>query len=122
MQFESFSMHIERDAALNMKFSTIEFLSPNKRLTGTGTMTYLKDTSFEKWPFQFEFRLAGKDFMAQLLNELHVLSGTQDDKGYYPMSVAFPVTGTVEKANNGLWKILLSTAARAGLEGLLRPR
>jgi len=122
MQFDSFSMHIERDAALNMKFTGIEFLSPNKRLSGAGTMNYLKDTPFKSWPFQFEFKLAGKEFMAQLLNEVRVLSGTQDEKGYYPMSVAFPVTGTVDKVNNGLWKILLSTAARAGLEGLLRPR
>lgn len=122
MQFDSFSLRLERDAALNMKFTGIEFLSPTKRLTGLGTMNYVKDAPLQSWPFQFEFKLAGKDFMAQLLNEVRVLSGTQDEKGYYPMSVAFPVTGTVDKVNNGLWKILLSTAARAGLEGLLRPR
>jgi hypothetical protein len=120
MQFESFTLKVERDAALNMKFTAIEFLSPNKRLTGTGSLNYVAGASFEQWPFQFEFRLAGKDFMAQLLNEARVLSGNQDEKGFYPMAVTFPVSGTAANVNNGLWKILAGTAARAGLESLLR--
>jgi hypothetical protein len=120
MQFETFSLKIERDAALNMKFSNIEFLSANKRLTGTGSLSYVEGAAFDQWPFQFEFKLAGKDFMAQLLNEARVLSGTQDEKGFYPMAMAFPVSGTAAKVNNGLWKILAGTAARAGLEGFLR--
>ena len=120
MQFDTFSLKVERDAALNMKFTAIEFLSPNKRLSGTGTVNYVQGASFENWPFQFEFKLAGKDFMAQLLNEARVLSGSQDEKGYYPMAVSFPVSGTTSKVSNGLWKILAGTAARAGLEGLLR--
>ncbi len=120
MQFDTFALKVERDAALNLKFSTIEFLSPNKRLVGTGSMNYVAGAPYDQWPFQFEFRLAGKDFMAQLLNEARVLSGQQDEKGYYPMAVTFPVSGTANKVSNGLWKILAGTAARAGLEGLLR--
>src|SRR5206468_2733132 len=109
-----------RDTSLNIKFTAIEFLSPDKRLTGAGTMNSVKGSSFEQWPFQFEFKLAGKDSMAKLLNDIHILAGTKDEKGYYPMAVTFPVNGTIEKANNGLWKILAETAARAGIEGFLR--
>ena len=120
MQFDSFTLKVERDAALNMKFTTIEFLSPSKRLTGTGSVTYVKNAPADQWPFQFEFKLAGKDFMAQLLNEARVLSGTKDEKEYYPMAASFPVSGTAAKVNNGLWKILAGSAVNAGLEGLLR--
>ncbi len=120
MQFDSFALRVERDAALNLKFTAIEFLSPTKRLSGTGAMQYVEGSSFENWPFQFDFKLAGKDFMAQLLNEARVLSGAQDDKGYYPMATSFPVSGTASKVSNGLWKILAGTAARAGLESFLR--
>jgi hypothetical protein len=120
MQFETFSLKVERDADLNMKFSNIEFLSVTKRLTGTGSVNYVKGAPYDSWPFQFEFKLAGKDFMAQLLNEARVLSGAKDEKGYYPMAVSFPVSGTAANVNNGLWKILAGSAARAGLEGLLR--
>lgn len=120
MQFENFTLKVERDAALNMKFTAIEFLSPNKRLTGTGSVTHVKDAPFDQWPFQFEFKLAGKDFMAQLLNEARVLAGTKDEKGYYPMAASFPVSGTAAKVNNGLWKILAGSAVNVGLESLLR--
>lgn len=120
MQFETFALKVERDATLNMKFTTVEFLSPSKRLTGTGSVKYVEGATFDSWPFQFELRLAGKDFMAQLLNEARVLSGEQDDKGYYPMAVTFPVSGTAGRVSNGLWRILAGSAARAGIEGLLR--
>ena len=64
-------------------------------------------------------RLAGKDYMAQLLNQARVLSGQQDEKGYYPMAVPFTISGTADKVSNGLWKILLESAAQAALGGFL---
>lgn len=119
MKFDSFSLKVERDAALNFRATTIEFLSPSKRLTGRGALTYREGAPFDAWPLELEFRLAGKDFMARLLNEARVLSGEQDEKGYFPMAVPFTVNGTLAGVNNSLWKVLAGSAARAGLEGLL---
>ena len=119
MKFDRFTLKVERDAALNFRATTIEFLSPSKRLTGRGAMTYREGAPFDTWPLELEFRLAGKDFMARLLNEARVLSGQQDDQGYYPMAVPFTVNGTLASVNNSLWKVLAGSAARAGLEGLL---
>jgi len=119
MKFDSFSLKVERDAALSFRTTAIEFLSPTKRLTGRGTMTYREGVPFDEWPFELEFRLAGKDYMARLLNEARALSGQEDERGYYPMAVPFTVNGTVSRVNTSLWKVLAGTAARAGLEGLL---
>ena len=119
MKFDSFSFKVDRDAALNFRATNIEFLSPSKRLTGRGALTYREGAPFEAWPLELEFRLAGKDFMARLLNEARVLSGEQDEKGYFPMAVPFTVNGTLAGVNNSLWKVLAGSAARAGLEGLL---
>jgi uncharacterized protein involved in outer membrane biogenesis len=119
MQFDQFTLKAERGADLNLKVSTLEFLSPTKRLTGGGSVDYKPGVPFDQWPFAFQVRLAGKDYMAQLLNQARVLSGQQDDKGYYPMAVPFAVSGTAEKVNNGLWKILLESAAQAALGGFL---
>lgn len=119
MQFDRFTLKVERDAALNFRATTIEFLSPSKRLTGRGAMTYREGTPFDAWPLELEFRLAGKDYMARLLNEARVLSGEQDDQGYFPMAVPFKVNGTLARMNNSLWKVLAGSAARAGLESLL---
>jgi hypothetical protein len=119
MQFDQFTLKAERGADLNLKVSTLEFLSPTKRLTGSGGVEYRAGAPFDQWPFAFQVRLAGKDYMAQLLNQARVLSGQQDDKGYYPMAVPFTVSGTADKVSNGLWKILLESAAQAALGGFL---
>ncbi|MFM8334638.1 MAG: hypothetical protein ACKODK_03685 [Opitutaceae bacterium] len=116
MKFDGLTVKVERDAALNLNVNTIEFLSPTTRLTGKGRVTHVAGKGFEQWPLQFEFRLAGKGYLQQLLNEARVLSGQQDDKGYAVMGDAFTVGGTASGVTTNLWQII----ARAGLGGLLR--
>lgn len=116
MKFDGLTVKVERDAALNLNVNTIEFLSPTTRLTGKGRVTHVAGKSFEQWPLQFEFRLAGKGYLQQLLNEARVLSGQQDDKGYAVMGDAFTVGGTASGVTTNLWQII----ARAGLGGFLR--
>ena len=116
MKFDGLTLKMERDAALNLNVSTIEFLSPTTRLTGRGRITHVAGKGFEQWPLQFEFRLAGKGYLQQLLNEARVLSGQVDDKGYATMGDAFTVGGTAGAVTTNLWQIV----ARAGLGGFLR--
>ncbi|HVS52573.1 MAG TPA: hypothetical protein VHD62_09470 [Opitutaceae bacterium] len=120
MAFDTLTMHVERAADLTMKFTNVEFLSPSTRLTATGTVAHQPGAALADLPFQFDVKLAGKEHMAQLLNRVGALSGTQDDKGYYPMAVSFPVNGTLNKVNNGLWKILAQTGVRSVLGGFLK--
>ncbi|MFM8617567.1 MAG: hypothetical protein ACKOE8_02410 [Opitutaceae bacterium] len=116
MKFDGLTVKVERDAALNLNVNTIEFLSPTTRLTGKGRVTHVAGKGFEQWPLQFEFRLAGKGYLQQLLNEARVLSGQLDDKGYAVMGDAFTVGGTASGVTTNLWQII----TRAGLGGLLR--
>lgn len=116
MKFDGLTLKVERDAALNLNVSTIEFLSPTTRLSGRGRITHVAGKGFEQWPLQFEFRLAGKGYLQQLLNEARVLSGQVDDKGYATMGDAFTVGGTAGAVTTNLWQIV----ARAGLGGFLR--
>ncbi|MEY4687186.1 MAG: hypothetical protein RIR76_1209 [Verrucomicrobiota bacterium] len=116
MKFDGLTVKLERDAALNLNVNTIEFLSPTTRLAGKGRVTYVEGKGFEQWPLQFEFRLGGKGYLQQLLNEARVLSGELDDKGYATMGDAFTIGGTASGVTTNLWQII----ARAGLGGLLR--
>jgi hypothetical protein len=119
MAFDSFAMHVDRAADLNLNVTKMEFLSPSKRVTGTGKVTYKAGAPINQWPFDFTVSIAGKDYMAQLLNRLHALSGQPDENGYYPMAFSFPVSGTLTKVQNGLWPLLAKTAAGAALGGFL---
>ena len=124
MPFDRFTMHVDRGRDLNLNLTTLEFISPVTRLTGSGTIQHQKDVRIANQPLHLELQLAGKGHMAVLLGKLNLLGGKQDDEGYTPMSSPFVIAGTPSNPDSSqLWKIVGSAAARAiipGLQGLLR--
>lgn len=121
MAFDTFTMKIERGADLNLRLTTIEFLSPSMRLNGTGSITHQAGVPIQNQPLELQLKLAGKAHLAQLLNRIGALNGTPDDKQYYPMSTPFVLTGSAAQVNSGdLWRILGGAAARAAAGAFLR--
>lgn len=121
MAFDTFTMKIERGADLNLRLTTVEFLSPSMRLSGTGSITHQAGVPIQNQPLELQLKLAGKAHLAQLLNRLGVLNGTPDDKQYYPMSTPFTLSGSAAQVNSGdLWRILGGAAARAAAGAFLR--
>jgi hypothetical protein len=117
MPFDQFKMHLERGADLNVKLSSLEFISPTAHLTGTGTIQYQPGVPLTGQPLQVQLQLAGKAELATVLNRLRLLSGQQDAQGYYSMSSPFSVTGTLAKPNSSqLWKMVAGAAAGALLQ------
>ncbi len=117
MAFDKFSLHVERGADLNLKLTNLEFISPNKRITGTGGITFQKDVPIDQQPMQISVQLAAKDQFAVVLNRLRLLKNEQDDKGYYLMSESFSVGGTAANPDS---KALWAMVAKAGVGALLR--
>lgn len=121
MPFDKFSARVERGADLNLKLTSLEFVSPAVHLTGSGTVQYRRGVPMVAQPLQVRLQLAGKAEMATVLNRLHLLSGKTDAEGYYLMSSPFEVTGTLEKPDaRQLWRMAGETAARAAIGRLLR--
>jgi hypothetical protein len=99
---------------LNLNLTSLEFISPETRLTGHGTIQYQKGVSIADQPLHVEMQLAGKDHLAFLLGKTNLLGGQQDDKGYSMMSAPFVIGGTPSKPDSSqLWKIVGSAAASA---------
>jgi len=84
MPFDRFTMHVDRGRDLNLNLTTLEFISPVTRLTGSGTIQHQKDVRIANQPLHLELQLAGKGHMAVLLGKLNLLGGKQDDEGYTP--------------------------------------
>ena len=114
MPFDHFTMHVNRGADLNLNLTSLEFISPETRLTGHGTIQYQKGVSIADQPLHVEMQLAGKDHLAFLLGKTNLLGGQQDDKGYSMMSAPFVIGGTPAKPDSSqLWKIVGSATASA---------
>jgi hypothetical protein len=117
MKFDRFSAHVERDAALNLKLTALEFLSAGTRITGTGSIEHQPGVPIDRQPLHVEVQLAGKEHMALLLHRLKLLGGKTDDQGYTLMSRPFIIKGTAAKPDaSQLWTIVGEAAA----SGLLR--
>ena len=114
MPFDHFFMHVNRGADLNLKLTSLEFLSAATRLTGSGTIQYRKGVSIADQPLHVEMQLAGKEHMAVLLGNVYLLGDKKDDKGYALMNSPFVIGGTPANPDSSqLWKIVGSAAAAA---------
>ncbi len=113
---------------MNLRLTSLEFISPSIRLTGSGTIKYQKGVRMADQPLHVDLQLAGKEHMAVLLGKLNLLKGQTDEKGYSPMGSPFVVGGTPAHPDSSqLWKIVGSAAASAAapaaaraLDGLFR--
>ncbi|OIR04384.1 putative assembly protein [mine drainage metagenome] len=107
LPFDTFTLHAERGADLNLKVTKLEFLSPDTRVTGSGQITYQAGVPIQNQQMSFTLQLAAKDQMAYLMNRANLLSGQTDDKGYNTMSSTFTLSGTPVKPNSSdLWSII----------------
>lgn len=114
LTFESVKMKVERGADLDVKLTSLEFVSPTSRVTGTGTIAYQEGVPLTKQPLRLQLALAGKGALAQILNRVGMLTGQQDEREYYTMSRAFSISGTPLSPDSGdLWRFVTEAALRA---------
>ncbi len=117
MRFERFTMKVERGADLNLRLTTLEFLSPNKRITGSGSIAYQADVPISRQPLTLNLNLAGKDSFALLLNRAGILGTTPDAQGYTPLTSGFAITGTPARPDSGQFWAMVTRAAAGRLLG-----
>lgn len=114
LKFDQFKIRVERGADLNIKFSTIEFVSPTLRLSGSGNLIAQKDTNLEDQPMHIVLAMGGKGRMAQLLDKAGLLSGETDAQGYSLLQQTFSIRGTPTNPDaNAFWRLVSEAGIRA---------
>ena len=113
MPFDSVVVQGERIADGTLSLKSLEFLSPEVHLTGSGRVDLRPGVTIEKSPLALQLQLAGKNRVAGALDKLHQLDGKKDPKGFYLMHTPFSLGGTVEKPDSSeFWKsITMNTAS-----------
>lgn len=114
LKFDQFKIRVERGADLSLKFSTIEFISPTLRLSGTGNIAAREGTELANQPMNIVLTMGGKGTMAQLLGKAGLLGGETDAQGYSMIKQKFTVGGTPTNADsNALWRLVTEAGLRA---------
>ena len=113
MPFDSVVIQGERVSDGTLALKSLEFLSPEVHLTGSGRVDMRPGVPLEKSPLALQLQLAGKNRVAGALDKLRQLDGRKDAKEFYLMQTPFSLSGTVEKPDSSeFWKsITLNTAS-----------
>lgn len=115
--FDSIKLHVERGADLKFKLTSLEVLSPDLRITGSGSVAATKTEDIQNAPMNIVLQLGAKAQLGYLLQRVRMLGATKDEKGYQLMSRTFNVGGTPSKPDSSsLWTIL-GEAALGGVLG-----
>jgi hypothetical protein len=111
--FDSVTISADRALDGTVSVKSLEFISPELHLSGTGRLEMRPGVALEKSPMALQLQLAGKNRVAEALNKAKQLDGKKDNKDFYMMHTPFTLGGTVEKPDSTeFWKnITVNTAA-----------
>jgi hypothetical protein len=95
--YDQLSLNVTRDPTLNGTLRDFTLISPEIRLTGSGTTIHRPGTSSIEDALSMEFKLRARGRVADLLKYLGLLDTQVDDLGYAACTLPLKVSGTVGK-------------------------
>jgi hypothetical protein len=101
-----------------MRLEDFTLVSPEIRLLGSGTVTYVADKPLLEQPLSLSLTLAGRGKLEQLLGKLRLLDGSRDELGYAKTAQPITVTGSLAKPDPSAY---FAKIAAAKLGDLLTP-
>ncbi|MGH7946164.1 MAG: hypothetical protein ACREF9_14295, partial [Opitutaceae bacterium] len=95
--FDQLSVSVARDAALNTTLRNFTLISPEVRLTGSGTALHKPGLCLLEDSLAMEFTLRARGRQGELLKYLGALEPQKDDLGYATCTVPLKIGGTLGK-------------------------
>lgn len=97
IKYDQLSVKLTRDAALNLKLDDLSLVSPEIRLIGQGSITFVEDKPLLDQPLTASLSVAARGKIEELLGKLHLLNGARDDLGFAKTKETLTVAGTLTK-------------------------
>jgi len=95
LPYDQLSVKLTRDESLNVTLNDFSLVSPEIRLIGRGTLTYLPDKPLLEQPLRAALTIAGRGKFEELLGKLHLLTGGRDELGYAKTKETVTLGGTL---------------------------
>ena len=95
--YDQLSVVVSRDAALNTTLRNFTLISPEVRLSGSGTALHKPGSTLLDDALAMEFTLRARGRQGELLKYLGALEPQTDDLGYAACTVPLKVAGTLGK-------------------------
>lgn len=113
--YDQLNVRLVRDESLNLKLEDIGLISPEVRLLGKGTVTYVVGKPLLEQPMAVSLSLAARGKVEQLLSKLRVLDGSRDEVGYARTKETVTIGGSLAKPDPTAFFTRIATAKAADL-------
>jgi len=111
IHFSKLDIEAERGGNLDIVFKQLALISPELRLNGKGTIRYQQGVPITDQWLELPISLSAKPPVANMLQQLNLLSDKQDDMGYY-MGPSFRLSGSLADPANNLDDIIRKAASQ----------
>lgn len=118
LNYDQLNVRLVRGESLDMTLEDFSLVSPEIRLLGKGTVTYVADKPLLEQPLSITLSLAGRGKLEQLLGKLHLTDGSRDELGYLRTGQPVTIGGTPAKPDPAAY---FTHLASAKLTELLTP-
>ena len=113
--YDQLNVRLVRDESLNLSMEDISLISPEIRLLGKGSVTYVPGKPFLEQPMNVALSLAARGKIEQLLAKLRLLDGTRDEVGYARAKETVTIGGSLAKPDPSAFFTRIATAKAGDL-------
>jgi hypothetical protein len=96
-KYDLLSVRLSRDELLNMNLENISLVSPEIRLNGRGTVSYVVGKPLLEQPLNATLSFAARGKIEQLFTKARLLDGSKDELGYSRTKEPVTLGGTLAK-------------------------
>ena len=116
--YDQLSVKLVRDEALNLTMQDISLISPEIRLLGKGSVSYVAGKPLLEQPMNVSLSFAARGKVEQLLGKLRLVEGTKDEVGYAKAKEVITIGGTLSKPDpTGFFTKIASAKLNELLDG-----
>ena len=110
LNYDQLNVRLIRDESFNLMLEDISLVTPDIRLLGKGTVTYVADKPLLEQPLSVSLSIAGRGKIEQLLGKLKLLDGARDELGYAKTQAPVTLGGTLAKPDPSVFFARIATS------------
>jgi len=118
LNYDQLNVRLVRAESLNLTLEDFSLLSPDIRLLGKGTVSFVTNKPLLEQPLSVSLTLAGRGKLEQLLGKLRLTDGSRDELGYARTTQPVTLGGTLARPDPTAY---FTRLASAKLGDLLAP-
>ena len=111
IHYDQMTVTAERVADMDLRLTSINLISPEVRVTGTGRITYAQGVALQDQPLSVDLELGARGQLGKVLDVVGLLSDERDPLGYAKLVQPIHLGGTLRAVDQSQWKDLLVQAS-----------